>query len=73
MKQTHQDIINLLTDYLEAYPDQRFSQALFNLNINQFKNVKEPANADFSLRDIYADSDEKILVRMMNSLEILLS
>ena len=53
----------LLKSYLNQYPDQRFGQALFNLDINQFKddNIKE---RDFSLRDIYNDEDEEIIKRI---------
>ena len=63
MKTTHNKIMLLLKSYLNQYPDQRFGQALFNLDINQFKddNIKE---RDFSLRDIYNDEDEEIIKRI---------
>jgi hypothetical protein len=70
MTENHGKIIEILSSYLDKYPDQRFAQALFNLNINQFKNIKVPENDDFSLRDIYADADTAILTRMIESYEI---
>ena len=33
MKKEHRYICNKLEEYLNQYPDQRFGQALFNLNI----------------------------------------
>lgn len=50
--------------YLENNPNQRFGQALFNLAINEFKE-----NEGFQLRDIYGDSDLKILNRIEDRLK----
>lgn len=57
-------IIQIITDYMEANPSVRFGQALFNLNINQFEDPKEPSNKGYLLRDIYNDTDSKILERI---------
>lgn len=67
MKGTHQATIEILTDFLEKNPGQRFGQALFSLGINEFADKKDPANKEHLLRDIYQDSDEKILARMIEA------
>ena len=64
MKKEHQEIIDILSKYLEKSPDIRFGQALFNLNINQFADELNPDNKEFLLRDIHNDSDAKILKRL---------
>jgi hypothetical protein len=69
MKLEHKTIINLISDYLEKNPEQRFSQALFNLNINQFENQINPEEKEFLLRDIYNDSDEDVVERVKSSIE----
>ena len=63
MKQEHKKILTIIEQYLEKYPDLRFGQALYNLNINQFE---EPFNTDGEnqMRDIHEDSDIKILKRI---------
>jgi hypothetical protein len=69
MKLEHKTIINLISDYLEKNPEQRFSQVLFNLNINQFSNQENPEEIKFLLRDIYSDSDEDVIKRIKSSIE----
>jgi hypothetical protein len=69
MKPEHKTIINLISDYLEKNPEQRFSQALFNLSINQFSNQENPEEIKFLLRDIYSDSDEDVIKRIKSSIE----
>ena len=64
MKPEHQALIQILTDFLERNPSQRFGQALFNLNINGFANPKDPEKNNFYLRDIYNDTDAEILKRI---------
>ena len=59
----HKRIIRRITEYLEKYPDQRFGQALFNLNINEFEKPFK-LDKDNKLRDIYNDTDLQILQRM---------
>lgn len=63
MNNEHKIILDLLTDYLEQHPDQRFGQAIFNLRINEFKD-----NEEYQLRDIYNDSDSKIINRIESQL-----
>jgi hypothetical protein len=65
MKKEHQVIINRLSNYLKDNPDIRFGQALYNLSINEFADKTNPETKDFLLRDIYNDSDKKILNRMI--------
>lgn len=64
MNQSTKAIIEAIGKYLESNPDIRFAQALFNLNINQFEDQKNPSNKGFLLRDIYQDTDEKVLERI---------
>lgn len=64
MTKEQKEILRRLRDYLELHPGQRFGQALFNLNINQFANMQDPIEAKHHMRDIYNDSDETILNRM---------
>jgi len=58
MNETKKEILNIITNYCDENPDQRFGQILFNLNINEFKKETE------EIRDIYNDSDQKILERI---------
>jgi C-terminal processing protease CtpA/Prc len=53
-KKEHQEILNLISDYLSNNYDQRFGQALFNLRINGFTNKTDPAKEDYKMRDIQA-------------------
>lgn len=57
-------LLNILTQYVIDNPQVRFGQALFNLGINEFANKTNPAEGDYKLRDIYNDTDEKILERI---------
>ncbi|MGX9985909.1 hypothetical protein [Soonwooa purpurea] len=66
MKQQHVEIIELISEFLKKYPNQRFGQALFNLAVNEFKN---DAENEFQLRDIYNDSDDEILMRIKKQIE----
>lgn len=64
MNETAKDIIDTMTQYLEANPGIRFTQALFNLNINEFADKNDPSKKEFMLRDPYNDSDSSVLKRM---------
>lgn len=57
-------IMTVLGEYLNANPSIRFGQALYNLNINQFVNDKDPDKGNYALRDIYNDTDDEILKRI---------
>lgn len=65
----HQEILNLISDYLSNHYDQRFGQAIFNLGINEFINKTEPAKENYRMRDIHGDSDEKIIERIKSHIE----
>ena len=69
MKKEHLEILDLLKDYLENHPDQRFGQALFNLRINEFKKSSDPLNPIYELRDIHGDNDKDIVERIKAQLE----
>lgn len=58
-------ILIIIEQYLEANPSIRFGQALFNLGINEFANKVNPENNGHLLRDIYNDSDDIILKRIV--------
>ena len=58
MNETKLEILNIITDYCNENPNKRFGQILYNLNINEFKKDSE------EIRDIYNDSDKKILGRI---------
>lgn len=64
MKEEHKQILDFIGSYLNSNPEMRFGQALFNLRINEFEDIKFNRPGELSLRDIYNDSDEKILGRM---------
>ena len=66
MNENAKTILQIITQYIEANPQARFGQALFNLNINQFEDQQDPSRKGFLLRDIYNDSDQKILNRIKN-------
>ncbi|WP_438966449.1 hypothetical protein [Flavobacterium sp.] len=69
MKKEHKTIIDLIHNYLENHPDQRFGQALFNLGINEFQKTTDPKNPNFDIRNIHNDKDEEILKRIEKQLE----
>lgn len=64
MNQDYSIILYHLTEYLQQFPEIRFGQALFNLNINQFADQQVPENKDFLLRNNHHDSNESILKRL---------
>ena len=70
MKDTHKEIIKLISDYLEEYPEIRFTQALYNLRINGFYSVDNPEKYNFLFRDNYNDSDEDVLNKIKKELDI---
>ena len=69
MKKEHEIIVDLLKEYLENHPDQKFGQALFNLGVNEFKNTTDPRNPNYDIRDIHNDKDNEILKRIERQLE----
>ncbi len=70
MKKEHQEIMNLVSKYLEEYSNQRFGQAIFNLGINEFKNKAQPEKENYSIRDIHNDQDSEIIDRIKSQLEL---
>lgn len=63
MNEIKQEILQIITDYCNENPDQRFGQILFNLNINEFKKESE------EIRDIYNDFDEMIFERVQTRIQ----
>lgn len=57
-------ILQILSDYLNENPSIRFGQALFNLGINEFDSSKNTP----TLRDIYNDTDKRILDRVKKNM-----
>lgn len=68
-KKEHQEILDMISDYLSNNYDQRFGQALFNLDVNGFINESDPAKAEYRMKDIHGDSDERILERVKSRFE----
>lgn len=66
-REEHRLILEHIALYLEASPEQRFGQVLYNLHINEFINVDDPEKGNYALRDIYNDSDNDILRRILDS------
>jgi len=66
MKNEHKVILNILGQYLEKYPELRFGQALFNLDIMQWEEPFNP-HGENVMRDIHADSDVKIINRIKST------
>ena len=68
MKKEHKLILDLISSYLEKYPDQRFGQAIFNLGINEF--IKNDSSLPtYNLKDIYNDEYYVVIKRIENQLE----
>lgn len=63
MNEAKQEILNIIANYGKENPNLRFGQILFNLNINEFKEDSE------EIRDIYNDSDKKILERIQSRIK----
>lgn len=68
MTEHHRTIIQLLENYLDMHPNLRFGQALFNLGINQIDAHCVDVPGQMFLRDNYEDLDEKIIDRMLKTL-----
>lgn len=69
MKKEHKIILNYLSEYLENGAELRFGQALFNLGINEFKEIKQERDYIPELRNTYNDIDSQIIKRIENRLE----
>lgn len=69
MKEEHQKILELIKSYLEENPKLRFTQALFNLNINQKPDSPDKL-FERVLRDNYGDKDSTVLERITEQLDI---
>lgn len=59
-----EELVELIKEYSAKNPEQRFTQILFNLNINQF------AEKDFTegFRDNYNNLDQNVLERVHDRL-----
>ncbi len=56
-------ILSIIQQYLKDNPSIRFTQALFNLNINQFGGIDINSERQL-LRDPYNDTDKQVLERI---------
>lgn len=59
-----EELIKLINEYSSQNPEQRFTQILFNLNINQFKEK----DVTEGFRDNYNDLDQNVLERVKERL-----
>jgi hypothetical protein len=58
-------ILTQIEQYLNEYPNHRFTQALFNLKILEFGGTTDkPGGSNYLLRDCYYDGDTMVLKRM---------
>lgn len=71
LKTEHKEIINLIKDFLSAKggKEQRFTQALFNLDILQFASPTSPDSKDYLYRNNYNDQDTVVISKIKESLE----
>lgn len=58
------EIIELIKEHYEMFPDQRFGQILFNMDISQFVVKENPEKDNYKVRDIYNDIDADIIERI---------
>lgn len=68
MNTTQSEILAIIEDYLIKHPGIRFTQALFNLGINEFADKINPETQKFHLRDVYSDGDSKVLDRIKENI-----
>lgn len=64
MTKEAKEILKLIEGYLVKNPSCRFTQALFNLEINEFAD-KNYDRKNCLLRDIFSDTDERVLNRIL--------
>ena len=69
MGEDKKEILKLLTEFLEKYPEQRFTQALAVLDINQHVNLNEACVPFLMISDNWEDKDSWVLGRMKNKLK----
>ncbi len=67
MNESTEEILELLTAYLKQYPDTRFTEALFNLNITEFQDSECPSCPRPLLKCNIVDDDREVLLRMLGS------
>lgn len=65
MKQSHKEILDKIEKYLDRPGSEhlRFWQALFNMNIVEFKSDPQE-NGNYQIKDDHNISDEKLLKRI---------
>lgn len=69
MGEDKKEILRLLTEFLEKYPEQRFTQALAVLGINQHVDLNEDGGNGIPflmISDNWEDKDSWVLGRMKN-------
>lgn len=70
MGETKREILRLLTEFLEKYPEQRFTQALAVLDINHHVDLgKGDGIPVMFIEDNWEDRDSWILERMKNKIK----
>ena len=60
LNRVQSEIIEILTGYLSENSGLRFTQALFNLAVNEF-NKKSGVDGSVQARDVFHDEDEDVL------------
>lgn len=65
-QEANKEILRLLTNFLEDYPDNRFGQALVNLNIVQ---PIDDSTYTLGVKDPFYDRPEDMLERVRKTLD----
>lgn len=70
MNPNAKQILTLIEQYLNEYPNNRFTQALFNLKVLEFGGENTTlGGSPYLLRDCYYDSDAMVLKRIEGQIE----
>lgn len=65
METYNQKILSALTQFLLDNPEIGFGDALHEIGINQYVNQTNPAQCDFTFRNICNDNNEQIYKRIL--------
>jgi hypothetical protein len=61
------EIIEIINNTINKYPELRFCQILTGLRVLEFANKEAPETSNYNLRDVFSDSDNNVLKRIKTS------
>jgi hypothetical protein len=64
MNENTKNILLAIEEYSNKYPEQRFTQVLFNIGITEFADENSPKAKGELLREIYFDTDIDVWQRI---------